>query len=593
MRSRSSKRSAKPSRSMPAGYDVVVARQVLHHARDLGQFCREMARLARPGGLVVTLRDHVISGPEQMQAFLDGHPLHHLYGGENAFTLDAYRSASVRRRPGRSSALWARSIPSSTTRRSPRPTSARPPLLSLPAFVRPLGAAAIALTPFSLLRKLASAVDRRPGRLVSFVATQAWGIGIVRTVWITGAAGFIGTMLSALLVREGDRCFGLDVRACRKDRRSRPRSFVTGPVSEASLAEPARRCPVRPMPFSIWPADRRWDRHFPTRPPTSPRRQARPRRCSTSCAGARRRRSSCSPSSAAVYGSDHDGAIAETASPHPVLALRRPQADHGSAGRFLRPFLRPRYPRRAPVLGLWQRPAQAIALGSLRETGGGDGVVTLGGTGQELRDFIHGADVARALRTLSLPDVLMSPAIVNIGSGQPSSVKLIAETVAASWRERTGSAAVRRIQRRQQARRPGEPACRDRPDADDRLCARDFARGRRARLCRLVSRGQRLEAMSPACPKDDHRGLHADRPRQLVGRRDISAQHARRDRIRASRPGPGQTVPQPGSGRKARARASIVFSPRRRSSTRASPASAVAAMRWARSSRAAIGRPRR
>lgn len=72
---------------------VVIARQVLHHARDLDAFCAEIARVLKPGGLLVAARDHVISGPEQLDAFLAGHPLHRFYGGENAFTLVRYREA--------------------------------------------------------------------------------------------------------------------------------------------------------------------------------------------------------------------------------------------------------------------------------------------------------------------------------------------------------------------------------------------------------------------------------------------------------------------------------------------------------------------
>ena len=33
-------------------FDLVLARQVLHHARDLPQLCREMARVLREGGNV-------------------------------------------------------------------------------------------------------------------------------------------------------------------------------------------------------------------------------------------------------------------------------------------------------------------------------------------------------------------------------------------------------------------------------------------------------------------------------------------------------------------------------------------------------------
>jgi SAM-dependent methyltransferase len=72
---------------------LVIARQVLHHARDLPAFVREIARVLAPGGMLLSTRDHVISGPEQMEPFLDAHPLHALYGGENAFTLAQYRAA--------------------------------------------------------------------------------------------------------------------------------------------------------------------------------------------------------------------------------------------------------------------------------------------------------------------------------------------------------------------------------------------------------------------------------------------------------------------------------------------------------------------
>jgi SAM-dependent methyltransferase len=42
---------------------LVVARQVLHHANDLSVFAREIARVLAPGGRLVSTRDHVISGP--------------------------------------------------------------------------------------------------------------------------------------------------------------------------------------------------------------------------------------------------------------------------------------------------------------------------------------------------------------------------------------------------------------------------------------------------------------------------------------------------------------------------------------------------
>jgi len=74
-------------------FDIVNCRQVLHHARDLAQTCREIYRVLKPGGIMLATREHVISKHEDLQQFLDSHPLHKFYGGENAFLLEEYLSA--------------------------------------------------------------------------------------------------------------------------------------------------------------------------------------------------------------------------------------------------------------------------------------------------------------------------------------------------------------------------------------------------------------------------------------------------------------------------------------------------------------------
>jgi ubiquinone/menaquinone biosynthesis C-methylase UbiE len=83
-----------------ASVDIVYARQTLHHADDLRQMLVEIARLLRPGGAMFTCRDHVADDDEQLAAFLAGHPVHQLAGGEHAYSLDAYlgaiRSAGLR-----------------------------------------------------------------------------------------------------------------------------------------------------------------------------------------------------------------------------------------------------------------------------------------------------------------------------------------------------------------------------------------------------------------------------------------------------------------------------------------------------------------
>ncbi|OHB72551.1 MAG: SAM-dependent methyltransferase [Planctomycetes bacterium RBG_16_43_13] len=74
-------------------FDCVHGRQVLHHARDLETFCREVSRVLKKGGVFIATREHVISRREDLDKFLKNHPLHHLYGGENAYLLGEYISS--------------------------------------------------------------------------------------------------------------------------------------------------------------------------------------------------------------------------------------------------------------------------------------------------------------------------------------------------------------------------------------------------------------------------------------------------------------------------------------------------------------------
>jgi SAM-dependent methyltransferase len=73
--------------------DIVYARQVLHHTRDLGSTLRECARILRRSGVMLICREHVADDEAQLRQFLSEHPIHRLAGGEHAYPLDAYTAA--------------------------------------------------------------------------------------------------------------------------------------------------------------------------------------------------------------------------------------------------------------------------------------------------------------------------------------------------------------------------------------------------------------------------------------------------------------------------------------------------------------------
>jgi hypothetical protein len=132
-----------------------------------------MARVVAPGGKFLAYRDHVVSGPEQLPAFFEQHALHRHYGGENAFSEDRYRTAieeagfHILRRWRQFEAAFnyapkveadiAREIAS---RAVPRKLAAVTTRLIAHPMVFPIASA------------LLSAIDRRPGRAVAFLARK-------------------------------------------------------------------------------------------------------------------------------------------------------------------------------------------------------------------------------------------------------------------------------------------------------------------------------------------------------------------------------------------------------------------------------------
>lgn len=161
-----------------ASFDLVHARQVLHHARDLRRFCQELFRVLKPGGVLLATREHVISSAAQLPAFLQKHPLHSLYGGENAFTLAHYQSAlrggglEIRRTLGPLASVVNYAPFTSQTLVDEIASRAR----RVPGgsqLVRTLLAPPWRRAVLSVLSHL----DSRPGRLYSFMAVRPRGSG--------------------------------------------------------------------------------------------------------------------------------------------------------------------------------------------------------------------------------------------------------------------------------------------------------------------------------------------------------------------------------------------------------------------------------
>ncbi|MGY3691390.1 SAM-dependent methyltransferase [Bradyrhizobium sp. USDA 3240] len=158
-----------------ATFDLVFARAVLHHTRDLEGACREMFRVLRPGGMLIAAREHVISKEADLPQFLAQHPLHHLYGGEHAFLLDRYTGALTNAGFSAVDTLAPLQSPINLFPYTPETLKAAiVTRLSQKVPVAPLWRTALASSwLFGSLLSMAERFDNRPGRLYSFVCHKA------------------------------------------------------------------------------------------------------------------------------------------------------------------------------------------------------------------------------------------------------------------------------------------------------------------------------------------------------------------------------------------------------------------------------------
>jgi SAM-dependent methyltransferase len=153
-------------------FDIAFARAVLHHTSNLHTACREFFRVLKPGGRLVAVREHVISRKKDLPVFLSRHPLHHRYGGENAFFLSTYTDALLQAGFVIDVVL---SPLSSVINYAPYTEQTLKDAIAdrLGLAMRGMLRCALNLPIlWSVARSTLSWVDRRPGRLYSFVCTR-------------------------------------------------------------------------------------------------------------------------------------------------------------------------------------------------------------------------------------------------------------------------------------------------------------------------------------------------------------------------------------------------------------------------------------
>jgi UDP-glucose 4-epimerase len=137
-------------------------------------------------------------------------------------------------------------------------------------------------------------------------------------------------------------------------------------------------------------------------------------------------------SSAAIYGAGHSGGIPESAggipfSPYGYHKLMMEQVCRSYGATF---GLRTTVARLFSVYGSGLK--KQLLWDLCKKLSADSGSVQLGGTGDEVRDWVEIRDVIHALERLGSLATCDCP-VINVGSGQPTSVREIASIVLANW----------------------------------------------------------------------------------------------------------------------------------------------------------------
>jgi UDP-glucose 4-epimerase len=255
--------------------------------------------------------------------------------------------------------------------------------------------------------------------------------------WITGASGYIGTCLRGVLGQSGWNYAGLDIAA--PSALTEDKILIGHRVDEESLGELLTETGAPDIVYHLAGGSAVGPSFAD---PAADFRNS----VATTCVVLDFLRRNAPgavtilTSSAAIYGNTYRHPIAESETPAPfspygahklmVETLGGSYAAHfGMDVRIVRPF---------SVYGAGLRKQLFWDLcGKLKAQGS----ATLGGTGNETRDFVHGEDVAEALRMLASAPREDGYRIVNIASGEPVSIHAAASLVADTWSRETGKQA--------------------------------------------------------------------------------------------------------------------------------------------------------
>lgn len=146
-------------------------------------------------------------------------------------------------------------------------------------------------------------------------------------------------------------------------------------------------------------------------------------------------------SSAAVYGAGHEGLITEDARLTPFS----PYGHHKLMMESLCRSYGDTYGLRAVVARLFSVYGDGLTKQLLwdacAQLEAGVGSLSLGGTGRELRDWVHVDDIAAVLATLDAQAATTVP-VFNVASGRGTPVSGIADALVSAWRKARGGPAI-------------------------------------------------------------------------------------------------------------------------------------------------------